>query len=261
MTVRRATDFRRYLVVGLVVVVTATVWLAARADEATEVADNTLTPQEQRQGWVLLFDGQSADGWLVGDGEAVPVANVQDGAINPHKVGAGRKVYLMYTKHTFGDFVLSLDFKVTERCNSGVFFRVGDSQDPVQTGLEMQVYDSAGKPVDGEDGKYSSCGAIYGALAPSADAMKPAGEWNHAEITAKGANVTVVLNGRQVIDMDLDRWTAAGRNPDGTENKFKSALKNFPRAGHIGLQDHNHDVWFKNIKVRALDDDRDVGPR
>src|SRR5205814_2189773 len=72
-------------------------------------------------------------------------ANVQDGRINPHKVGGGRKLYVMYTKRTYADFTLACDFKVSPGCNSGIFLRAGDPADPVQTGLEIQVFDSGGK--------------------------------------------------------------------------------------------------------------------
>ena len=208
-------------------------------------ADNTLTDAERRDGWELLFDGRTADGWRIG-GRAVPAANVHDGCLNPHDAGEGRKDYVVYTTRTFGDFVLTCDFKIAPDCNSGVFVRVGDVADPVQTGLEVQILDTAGKAnPDRNDG-----GALYDALAPSANAMRPAGEWNHVEITARGGALRVVLNGRQVIDADLDRWTAAGKNPDGSANKYKRPLKDFPRVGHVGLQDHHHDVWFKNIKVK-----------
>jgi hypothetical protein len=154
----------------------------------------------------------------------------------------------MYTKRKFADFVLACDFKVSPQCNSGIFVREGDPADPVQTGLEIQLFDSAGKK---KLGKHDS-GAIYDALAPSKNAMKAAGEWNHIEITATGAKVRVVLNGEQVVDADLSQWTAPEKNPDGTKNKFKAALRDFPREGHIGLQDHLSDVWFKNLKIKLL---------
>lgn len=223
---------------------TAWVWGADRQHPA----DNTLTDAERDQGWALLFDGKSLDPWFVGDSEPVPAANVQDGTINPHKVGGGRKLYLMYTKQTYGDFVLSLDFKVSPGCNSGVFFRVGNPADPVQTGFEIQIADSTGRAKPGKH----DCGALYDALEPSANAMKSVGEWNHMEITARELSVRVVLNGRRVIDTDLGRWTEAGKNLDGTKNKYRRALKDFPRAGHVGLQDHNHDVWYRNIKIKPL---------
>src|SRR5690348_1024393 len=78
-------------------------------------ADNELTDKERADGWVLLFDGKSADQWLIG-GEPIPAANVKDGAINARNVGGGRKLYVMYTRPTFADFVLACDFKLSPQC-------------------------------------------------------------------------------------------------------------------------------------------------
>jgi hypothetical protein len=154
----------------------------------------------------------------------------------------------MYTKEKFSDFVLRCEFKVSKGCNSGIFIRMADPNDPVQTGFEIQVFDSHGKEKPGKH----DCGALYDALAPSKNATKPAGEWNRMEVAAKGSTLQVVLNGERVIDADLDHWTEAGKNPDGSPNKYRKALKDFPREGHIGLQDHNHDVWYRNITVQRL---------
>jgi hypothetical protein len=210
---------------------------------AATAADNQLTPQEKADGWVLLFDGKSPAGWMAGD-KPLPATNVQDGAINPKASGA----YVSHYKDPFGDFVLACDFRVSPGCNSGIFFRVGDLKDPVQSGFEIQVLDSARK---GKPGRNDS-GALYDAVAPSVNAMKPVGDWNHMEITARGSRVNVVLNGQPIVDADLDRWTEPHQNPDGSKNKFDKALKDFPRKGYVGLQDHGHDAWFKNIKIKPL---------
>jgi hypothetical protein len=214
--------------------------------QPARAADNELTPQEKQDGWVLLFDGKTPTGWLNRDkthDQPLPAANVRDGSINPHKSGT----YVVFYKQPFDNFVLACDFKVSPGANSGIFIRTGDTKDPVQSGFEIQIFDSAGKA----PGKHS-CGALYDAVAPSEEASKPAGQWNHVEITADKNFVKVVLNGRQIIDADLDRWAEVGKNPDGTRNKFARALKDFPRSGYVGLQDHNAPVWFKNIKLKKL---------
>lgn len=215
--------------------------LTASLLQPAAAADNQLTPQEKREGWVLLFDGTPA-GWVSG-GKPMTAANVQDGAINPHKAGA----YVTWHSQPLANFVLSCDFKVSKGANSGIFIRTGDMNDPVQTGFEIQIFDSAGRA----PGKHS-CGALYDAVAPSEEASRPAGEWNHVEITADRSVIKVVLNARKVVDANLDRWTEAGKNPDGTKNKFTKPLKVFPRAGYVGFQDHNAPVWFKNVKVKKL---------
>jgi hypothetical protein len=105
--------------------------------------DNELSDSEKKDGWILLFDGKSMDGWVGKDGQAVNSDNVKDGAFNTFKNNGG---YVpVYGRRKFSDFVLSLDFKISKDCNSGVFFRVTDPKDPVQSGFEIQILDSAGK--------------------------------------------------------------------------------------------------------------------
>jgi hypothetical protein len=112
----------------------------------------------------------------------------------------------------------------------------------------VQVLDSHGKPKPDKH----DCGAIYDCLAPSKNAVKPAGEWNSLRLTCRGPRIEVVLNGAPIINMDLDQWTAAHKNPDGTENKFSTAYKNMPRRGRIGFQDHGKPVWYRNIRIKPL---------
>jgi hypothetical protein len=118
-----------------------------------------------------------------------------------------------------------------------------------QTGIEVQISDSYGK-----EPNTHSCGAVYDCLAPSKNMEKKSGEWNHIIITAKENKINVVMNDEQIIDMDLDLWTEAGKNPDGTKNKFRTAYKDMPREGHIGFQEHGHPVWYRNIKIKVLED-------
>jgi hypothetical protein len=82
--------------------------------------------------------------------------------------------------------------------------------------------------------------------------MKPAGEWNRIEITCDGRRINVVLNGAAVTAADLSLFSKAYRRPDGTPHKFDVAYKDHPQRGYIGLQDHGHPCWFRNIKLRPL---------
>jgi hypothetical protein len=184
-----------------------------------------------------LFDGRTLDGWETREGHW----KVEDGVIARGKGGA-----YLWTKESYGDFVLELEFKVSKGCNSGVFFRA-DPRDPVQNGFEIQVMDSAGKA---KPGKHDA-GALYDAQAPRVNAMKPHGEWNSLRLEAAGPRIKVTLNGQVVQEADLDQWTTAGQNPDGSKNKYKKAIKDFPRTGRIGFQDHGHDVWYRNIRLQT----------
>jgi len=157
----------------------------------------------------------------------------------------------IWTKEKYGDFVLDLEFKVIDGTNSGIFFRTSDLNDPVYTGIEVQVSNSYGRNNVNNKG---TAGAVYDCLEPTKNAINRPGEWNHCVLTCKGSSVKVVLNGEQVIDMDLDRWTEAGWNPEPNraKNKFPRAIKDFARVGHIGLQDHGRPVWYRNVKVKRL---------
>ena len=156
----------------------------------------------------------------------------------------------LWTKDSYGDFILDLEFKVEKEANSGIFLRSGNIKD-VLGALEIQVHDSA----DGS--KYGMVAAIYDAMPPSKSMAKPIGEWNHFTITCKGPLVSVVFNGEEVIHANLDNWPEIGKNPDGTPNKFKKALKDFARTGPIGLQGLHGKaqapVYYRNMKIKVLE--------
>ncbi len=194
------------------------------------------TPAAKSGSWITLFDGKSLDGWTNRDGGPAKW-EVTDGTMTG-KQGSGD----VWTKARFGDFVLELEFKTTG--NSGVFFRTDDPKDPVQTGIEIQV-DNPREP------DRHSVGAIYDLVAPTKNAAK-ANEWNRLEVAVKGAKISVRLNGEKIAEMDLDKWTEAGKNPDGSPNKFKRALKDWKREGHIGFQDHGSNVSYRKVRIRSL---------
>lgn len=156
----------------------------------------------------------------------------------------------IWTKESYGNFVLDLEFKVAKDANSGVFLRAGDISD-VLSALEIQIHETS------DSGKYGMVGALYDAKAPSKQMEKPAGEWNRYTITCDGSKLKLVFNGEMVHDLDLNDWNEARKNPDGTENKFAKALKDFPRSGPIGFQGihgkEGQPVWFRNIKIKPLD--------
>jgi hypothetical protein len=193
-------------------------------------------------GQVVLFDGKDLSAW-----QPAQHWTVEDGVLTL-KNRTDRQEHndnYLYTREQYGDFVLDVDFKAEAGTNSGVFLRTSDMKDPVQTGLEIQVGVLApGRPLG-----RGSPGGIYDLVAPRLNAVV-AGEWNRYTISCKGPNITVLLNGQQVSEMDLDRWTEARKNPDGTPNKFTRAMKDFARVGYVGLQDHGTPVWYRNIRIR-----------
>lgn len=217
------------------------VWLAAMA-----MALGGLGVARAGEGdeWVPLFNGENLDafrykkgGWHIDD---------------QGNIAWRKKAGYLWTKERFGDFVLDLEFKVSNGCNSGIFIRTANLRKIVQTGIEVQILDSYGKKHVGQH----DCGAIYDCLAPSANAAKEPGQWNHITITAEDNIIQVTLNGTQIIDMDLNEWDTAKKNPDGSKNKFRTPLKDFEREGHIGFQDHGKPVWFRNIRIKVLDEQK-----
>lgn len=205
--------------------------------------DNTLTPAEKAAGWRLLFDGKTFNGWKCTAPDSKGWV-VENGTIFYNVQGPG----YMVTRERFGNFELKADFMVDRGTNSGLFFRWANLADPVHTGIEMQILDSAGNKTPGKH----DCGAIYDVLAPSENAMKPAMQWNTVILRCRDNFISVTMNGKQIIMMDLDRYKEPHKNLDGTQNKFNTAYKDMAREGHIGLQDHGGKVWFKNIKIRPL---------
>jgi len=153
----------------------------------------------------------------------------------------------IWTKDRYGNFVLDLEFKVDKGTNSGVFLRTGSIQNWINTAIEVQIHETT----DGTP--HGQCGAIYDCLSPTKNALKKTGEWNRYVITCLDNKIYVELNGQPIIDMDLNQWKEAHKNPDGSPNKFTTAYKDMPREGHIGLQYHGMPVWYRNLKIKSLD--------
>ncbi|MEI6913755.1 MAG: DUF1080 domain-containing protein [Armatimonadota bacterium] len=229
------------------------IWLAlctvalSQVCSASNTGDNQLTSEEQRQGWKLLFDGKSLDGWTTSDLKPSKQP-VEDNSINPHECGG----YMMIHERRWENFIFSLDFKISKGCNSGIFLRTFPLKPNTRqgsvgyNGLEIAVDDTA-------TAGYHDTGALYDLVKPTRNAMKPAGEWNHAVITADHNKITIELNGQQVTQMDLDKFDKPSMRPDGTKHKFTGvAWRDHARSGYLGLQDHGSDCWYKNIKLKEL---------
>ena len=171
-----------------------------------------------------------------------------DGILAPTPQGHGT----IWTKQRYGNFILELDYKVPEKGNSGVFVRGADLDNWIHTTIEIQIHATT----DGS--KHGQNGAVYDCLSPSKNANKKPGEWNHYVITCLDNMIYVNLNGEDIIDMDMDHWTEAGKNPGppiaaGTRNKFDYAYKEMAREGHIGFQFHGNPIWFKNLRIKSFD--------
>lgn len=224
----------RFIIVGCLA---SASWLAA--------ADNSLTDAEKSAGWTLLFDGKSTSGWMSPKSKPLPESHVQEGSLNPHPCD-----YMLVYDKDLENFKLSMDFKISPKCNSGIFIRTFPltpraGKDVGFNGLEVAVDDT-------KTNDFHDTGAIYDLVKPTKNAMKPAGEWNHIVITCDRNIIEVEINSEVVTKMNLDEWTEMYKRPDGTAHKFDVVYKSHPRHGYIGLQDHGANCWYKNIKLLPL---------
>lgn len=225
-------------------IIVASLWLTLIAGSIV-ADDNELTAKERDEGWQLLFDGKTTTGWISIKGEPLPASHVQDGALNPHPCN-----YMLVYGRPLENYVLALDFKITPKCNSGIFVRTSSltprpGRDVGFNGIEIAIDDTT-------TAGFHDTGAIYDLVPPRINAMKPAGEWNHIQITSNDNQLEVELNGQSVSKMDLNEWPTANKRADGSAHKFDVAYKDHPRKGYIGLQDHGSDCWYRNIKLKPL---------
>lgn len=221
-----------------------------------EPIENALTEQEKTDGWKLLFDGESLDGWKGFKKDTMGTAwTIDDGAIhldNSQKEGFQAKSGGdIITVDDYENFEFALQWKIQPCGNSGIMFNVIESDDydyAWNTGPEMQVLDNECHP-DAKIIKHRA-GDLYDMITSSKETVKKVGEWNDVRIVSDHGKVSFWLNGENVVSFAIDdeNWDAmiAG-------SKFKD-MKGFGKAGkgHIALQDHGDKVWFKNIKVKEI---------
>ncbi|HEX9563540.1 MAG TPA: DUF1080 domain-containing protein [Gemmatimonadaceae bacterium] len=206
---------------------------------------NVLTEREKADGWRLLFDGKTTNGWRAYGADTMPSGwQVVDGVLTRLSRAAD-----IITKDQFGDFELVLDWKVERGGNSGIFYRAVEGLEWIYHGApEYQVLDDPNHR-DGRDPR-TSAGAAYGLYPVERGIVKPAGEWNTARIVAHGAHVEHWLNGKKTADYELG---SAGWLELVAKSKF-AAWPAYAKAmrGHIGLQEHGGRIEFRNIRIREI---------
>jgi hypothetical protein len=219
---------------------------------------NTLSADEKKDGWTLLFNGKSFDGWRKCNGTAMPANwTIEDNAMKVFlgegkKEGQGADGDILYAPKKFKDFELSIDWKSSPRGNSGIFYYVQEvpGKPIYYASPEVQVLDNK----DASDNKIDShlAGSLYDMIPADPKSVNPAGSWNTIVIKVKDGHVTHTMNGKEVVSYTL--WT-----PEWDALVNNSKFKTFPgftngiaKEGYIGLQDHGYAIWFKNIKIREL---------
>ena len=225
-------------------------------------AANTLSDTERTEGWQLLFDGKTTDGWRGYNHETFPTRGWEiddSGNLTVHASGGEEDGFGgdIITEQQYENFDLQLEFMVSDTGNSGILYRVVEVEHtpiwhnaPEYQILDNDYYLSVPEEVLGINMKNKLTGEQYDMYGAPEDYTRPLGEWNQARITIQDDRVTHYLNGAKTAEFTIG-------SPDYQERLAASKFKDYPgfaqtRRGHIGLQDHGHLIKFRNIKIREL---------
>jgi hypothetical protein len=194
--------------------------------------------QQKEAGFTPLFNGKNLDGWKLMRGAGPGYVIEGDRIVCPPDGGGN-----LFTEKEYANFVYRVDFKLSPGGNNGIGIRAPFEGDAAYVGMEIQVLDDPAPQYKNlEPGQY--CGSVYKVFAAKRGALKPTGEWNSYEITANGRQIKVVLNGKTVVDGNLDSV------------KDEKILKEHPglarKSGHIGFLGHRSHVEFRNPRVKEL---------
>ena len=208
----------------------------------------TIALRAAEDGFASLFPGDSLAGWKVSDWSDLRTPQKVPGI--PLKMENGvlyclNKRTWLFSPNEYGDFVLKLDSKISRGSNGGIGLRFPPEGDPAYKGMEIQVVDDE-VYYRGSSQPQQRTGSIYDEIAAK-NATKPVGQWNSWEITARGSQVKIILNGQKIIDVDLSRETKA-------RQKKGPPLANRPLKGHIGFQNLNGTITLRNIMIKELDE-------
>lgn len=215
-----------------------------------DAADNTLSKADKEDGYVLLFDGKTMNGWRAYQNKESSSWSVDSGSLHCRGNENNGAIHAdLITADQYENFDLSVDWKISPKGNSGILYMVKeDSNASHESGPEYQLIDDKnfGQPLE-EWQKTAADYAMY--TAPTAE-PRPVGEWNTTRIMVNKNHVEHWLNGKKVVEYELysDDWQKRKM-----EGKWKDAPGyGLTKKGHIGFQDHGSEAWFKNIKIKAL---------
>ena len=205
-----------------------------------EKGTNELTADEKKEGFVPLFNGKDLTGWTNTQGY-----QVNDGVlvVDPSQGGAGN----LCTEKEYGDFAVRFEFRLTPGANNGLGIRMASQGDAAYQGMEIQILDEDSPRYRGWLKDYQHHGSIYGVVPAQPGHLKPVGLWNSEEVTAKGKQITVKLNGVTIVDADIEK-ASTPKTIDGNEHP---GLKR--TTGRIGFLGHGDYLEFRNIRIKPLD--------
>jgi hypothetical protein len=213
--------------------------------------DNTLTTAEKKDGWKLLFDGKTLNGWRMYQKKPADCWGVKNGEIYCKESKADKSDLRadLITADEYDNYEFLVDWKIAPQGNSGIIYNVTEDKGAsFESGPEYQLIDDEGYPGKLED--WQKTGANYAMYPTTSRPVKPIGEYNTSKIVVRGAHREHWLNGVKVVKYEA--WT-----PDWNQRKATGKWKDTPnydmsKKGFICLQDHGGGVWFKNIKIRKL---------
>lgn len=213
---------------------------------------NALSEEELKDGWTLLFDGASMNGWRIFKGLKNNSWEVTDGTLHckPFNDNGVNDRSDLVTDMQFQNFDLRFEWKITPQANTGVMYHVReDLQETYMTGPEFQIVDDEGYPGEPEDTQLT--GSVYHMYAATAGKkLNPVGEWNESRIVVDNNKAEHWVNGSKVAEYTIqsDDWKAKI-----SSSKWKDFPQfGVPEKGHIALQDHRNEVWFRNLKIKTL---------
>jgi hypothetical protein len=197
-------------------------------------------PKPDAEGFYTLFDGSNLDAWK-GNKTAYYINENKEIAVDPSKGGSGN----FYTAKEYGNFIFRFEFKLTPGANNGIGVRTPMGVSASYNGFEIQVLDDTAKKYDKLQ-PYQYHGSVYGLIPAKRGSQKPVGEWNTEEIVMDGRHVKVTVNGKVIVDADLDEATK-----DGTmDKKDHPGLKR--SSGNISFCGHGDKLWYRNVKVKPI---------
>ena len=224
----------------------STMLLATSLTLPVFAADNQLSSEERAQGWQLLFNGKDMSQWRnFKKADLSDKWQIEDGAMKLTAGGGGD----ILTKQQYDHFELLLDWKIAEVGNSGIFVLANETGNMIYSNApEIQILDNERHP----DNKLANhlSGSLYDMIASPPSSHKKAGEWNTVKIRLHNSELTIWQNGVQTAQVTID-------SPEWQKLLAASKFATWPgfakaKSGHIGLQDHGDQVWFKNIKIKEL---------
>lgn len=209
--------------------------------------------QKAEEGFTSIFNGKDLTGWVYGSRRGVENKSgrgyqVDNGVIYSTVEDGGN----LYTEKEYADFVLRFEFRLTENANNGIGIRAPLDADAAYAGIEIQVLDDSGsKYTNLRPAQYH--GSIYDMVPAKRGFQKPVGEWNSEEITARGRQITVTLNGATIVDANLDDVkdeATLAKHRDLSRPEGSRGIAN--TKGHIGLLGHGARVEFRNFRIKEL---------